>query len=106
MPIGLYMDVHVPQAITFQLRSRGVDVTTAWEDGTTKLDDEQLLIRSSKLSRPLFTQDIRFKALAEQWQLQGRPFGGLSSATNWGQQSDVLFRTSNSSPRLPIPPIG
>ena len=29
------------------------------------------------LGRVLFTQDIRFKALAEVWQQQGRPFGGL-----------------------------
>ena len=48
MPVGLYMDVHVPIPITFQLRMKGVDVLTAQEDGATELD-------------------IRFKALAEQW---------------------------------------
>ncbi len=32
MPVPLYMDVHVPQAITDQLRRRGVDVLTAIED--------------------------------------------------------------------------
>ena len=77
MPVGLYMDVHIPQAITFQLRSRGVDVLTAQEDNTTELDDNQLLLRSSELNRPLFTQDIRFRALAEQWQRDGRAFAGL-----------------------------
>jgi len=77
MPVGLYMDVHVPSAITFQLRSRGVDVLTAQDDSTTELEDDQLLLRSSQLNRPLFTQDIRFKAMAEQWQREGRSFGGL-----------------------------
>ena len=36
MAISLYMDVHIPQAITDQLRRRGVDVLTAQaaESGT------------------------------------------------------------------------
>jgi hypothetical protein len=34
MTIALYMDVHVPQAITEQLRRQGIDVLTAFEDGT------------------------------------------------------------------------
>ncbi len=33
MTIALYMDHHVPKAITVALRSRGVDVVTAYEDG-------------------------------------------------------------------------
>ena len=32
MPILLYMDVHVPRAITLGLRMRKVDVLTAQED--------------------------------------------------------------------------
>ncbi len=32
---------------------------------------------ASELGRVLFTQDIRFKALAEDWQRQGKEFGGL-----------------------------
>lgn len=77
MPVSLYMDVHVPQAITDQLRRRGVDVRTASEDDATQLPDDQLLERARALGRVLFTQDIRFKALAENWQRQGRPFAGL-----------------------------
>ncbi len=34
MPIALYMDHHVPRAITLGLRLREVDVLTAYEDGT------------------------------------------------------------------------
>lgn len=73
----LYLDVHVPAAIAVQLRRRGVDVLTAQEDGTTELLDSDLLARSTSLGRVLFTQDIRFGALAEEWQRLGRPFGGL-----------------------------
>ena len=73
----LYFDVHVPAAITDQLRRRGVDILTAQEDDTTKMDDSDLLARSTTLGRVLFTQDIRFKALAEDWQREGKPFTGL-----------------------------
>lgn len=77
MTISLYMDVHIPQAITDQLRRRGVDVLTAIEDDSAELPDDELLERANELGRVLFTQDIRFKALAEDWQRQGRPFAGL-----------------------------
>jgi hypothetical protein len=71
------MDVHVPEAITDQLRRRGVDVLTAIEDNCATLTDEQLLEHCYLLGRIIFTQDIRFKALAENWQRQGKPFAGL-----------------------------
>ena len=71
------MDVHVPQSITDQLRRRGVDVLTAIEDGWAERDDAELLEHAYELGRVVFTQDIRFKALAEGWQRHGRPFAGL-----------------------------
>ncbi len=77
MAITLYMDVHVPQAITEQLRRREIDVLTAFDDEAQELPDDQLLLRSSALKRVIFTQDIRFRVLAETWQAQGKPFGGL-----------------------------
>jgi hypothetical protein len=43
------MDVHVPQAITDQLRRRGVDVLTAIEDDSTELPDDELLEHASQL---------------------------------------------------------
>jgi predicted nuclease of predicted toxin-antitoxin system len=78
MSVRLYMDVHVPQAITEQLRRKGVDVLTAIEDGAATLSDDELLERTKVLGRVLFTQDIRFKALAEDWQHEGRQFAALS----------------------------
>src|SRR5262245_60712142 len=76
MGVSLYLDVHVPRAIAVQLRRRGVDVFTAIEDGSDDLIDEELLERARTLGRVLFTQDVRFKAMAQDWQQQGRPFSG------------------------------
>ena len=47
MSVKLFMDVHVPRAITNQLRLRGVDVLTAQEDRTTELGDAELLNQSA-----------------------------------------------------------
>ena len=77
MAVALYMDVHVPRTITEQLRRRAVDVLTAQEDAAETLGDADLLERARTHNRVLFTQDIRFKALAESWQAQERPFAGL-----------------------------
>jgi Domain of unknown function (DUF5615) len=71
------MDVHVPQAITEQLRRRGIDVLTAIEYAREELPDDELLERARLLERVIFTQDIRFKAMAEDWQSQDREFAGL-----------------------------
>ena len=59
------------------LRRQGLDILTAQEDETTVLADDALLRRSTTLGRVLFTQDIRFKALAEDWQRQNIAFAGL-----------------------------
>ena len=50
---------------------------TAIEDGAAQLIDEELLERARTQARVMFTHDIRFKALAEDWQRQGRPFAGF-----------------------------
>ena len=77
MAIPLYMDVHVPQSITDQLRRRGIDVLTAFDDEALEFPDDQLLERATQLKRVLFTQDIRFRVLAESWQADGKKFAGL-----------------------------
>ena len=77
MSVSLYLDVHVPWAIAEQLRRRNVDVLTSSEDDSTETEDVDLLQRCHELGRLIFTQDIRFKALAEDWQQSGRPFSGL-----------------------------
>jgi len=77
MGVSLYMDVHIPMAITRQLRLRGVDVVKATEEGTNQLPDDRLLALAGTQGRVIFTHDIRFKALAENLQRAGQPFAGL-----------------------------
>jgi len=59
-----------------------------YEDGSAELPDQQLLERAHQLSRLLFTQDIRFKVLAEGWQRQGRAFSGLLFGHQLGSTDD------------------
>lgn len=77
MPARLCLDVHVDKAIHDQLRLRGVDVLRAQDDGAAEMTDEELLQHATALGRTIFTQDVRFKALAEDWQRQGKTFSGM-----------------------------
>jgi hypothetical protein len=49
MSVKLYMDVHVPRAVTNQLRLHGIDVLTAQEEGAAELDDTPLLDHATRL---------------------------------------------------------
>lgn len=71
------MDVHVKAAITAGVQRRGIDVLTAQEDGSGRLDDTALLQRATALDRVLFSQDDDLLAIARAWQHGGRAFGGL-----------------------------
>ena len=64
MPLGFYLDVHIPRAITEQLRLRGVAVLTATEEGTNRRPDDFLREKIAALGRVIFTQDIR---LSQPW---------------------------------------
>jgi len=75
--ISIYMDQHIPRAITEGLRLRGVDVMTAYEDGTDKMGDAELLDRATKLGRVLFTQDNDLLAEGAMRQKKGLPFNGV-----------------------------
>ena len=75
--IKLYMDHHVPRAITQSLRLRGVDVLTAYEDGANYFSDSALLDRASEFGRVLFTQDDDLIAEATKRQKEGIPFSGV-----------------------------
>ncbi len=55
--LAIYMDHHIPRSITDGLRLRGVDVITAYEDGSSDMDDSALLDRAGELGHILFTQD-------------------------------------------------
>ena len=58
MALKLYMDHHVPRAITIGLRIHGVDVITSHEDAAGNLADSALLDRAGKLGRVLFTRTM------------------------------------------------
>ena len=71
------MDVHVPAPITRALLVRGVDVLTAQTDGTTRLDDADLLDRAGELGRVMFSRDEDFLAEATARQRSGKSFAGV-----------------------------
>lgn len=77
MGIKLYMDVHVRREITEGLRTYGVDVLTAQEDGATQLDDPLLLDRATSLGRVLFSQDDDLLCEAARRQRTGEGFVGV-----------------------------
>lgn len=77
MPITFYMDHHVPRAITLGLRLREADVITAYEDGSSELDDAALMDRVSELGRVLFTRDDDLLTEATRRQREGIPFPGI-----------------------------
>lgn len=54
MSLRLYIDVHVPRAITDALKLREIDVLTADEDGSRRLTDPEPLDRATALARVLF----------------------------------------------------
>ena len=77
MAIKLYMDHHVPQAITDGLRSRGIDVITAYEDGAHRLPDPELLDRATQMGRVLFSQDADLLREADRRLQNGESFCGV-----------------------------
>jgi len=77
MPVALYMDAHIPRAITVGLRLRGVDVLTAQEDNAATLRDPALLDRATTLKRVLFTFDDDLLTEAIRRQREGVYFAGV-----------------------------
>jgi hypothetical protein len=104
MPALLYLDVHVPLAIAQQLRRRGVGVVHAAEEGTSQLEDGELLELATRQGRVMVTQDIRFRVMAEDWRRQGRPFAGLfyghqlaMSIGQWVADLELIAKTTETS---------
>jgi hypothetical protein len=77
MAVGLYMDVHVPRAVTNGLRLRGVDVLTAQEDNAQTFDDSALLDRATEIGRLLYSQDDDLLAEAHLRLVNGIEFSGV-----------------------------
>ena len=77
MTVRFYMDVHVPFAITAELRLREVDVLTAQTDDATRFEDSPLLDRAEELNRILFSRDKDLLKIAADRQRGDRSFSGL-----------------------------
>jgi hypothetical protein len=77
MAIKLFMDQHIPGPITAGLRLRGIDVLTAFEDGSHRLEDPDLLDRATELGRVLFTEDDDLLVIAHERQISRIDFAGL-----------------------------
>ncbi len=80
------MDHHVHAGITRELRTRGVDVVTPYEDNHHEVDDATLLDRAHALGRLLFSQDEDLLREAAARQQAGIPFAGVIYA----RQSDPI----------------
>jgi predicted nuclease of predicted toxin-antitoxin system len=77
MALKLYMDHHVPRAITSALRARQIDALTAYEDAASTIADPLLLDRATALDRVLFTRDDDLLAEATKRQQNGQYFKGV-----------------------------
>jgi hypothetical protein len=75
--LSLYMDEHVPSAITAALRRRGVDVLTVQEDGRRELADPLVMDRATELHRLLFSQDQDMLRHAHERQDARQQFSGV-----------------------------
>lgn len=77
MSLSLYMDEHVPSAITDGVRLRGIDVLTVQEDGRRRTADELLIARATELGRLLFSRDTDMLRIGTRFQDEGRRFSGI-----------------------------
>jgi predicted nuclease of predicted toxin-antitoxin system len=77
LPVRLYFDHNVNQAIVHGLRLRGLDVLTAFGDGTHGLPDRDLLDRATALGRVLVSSDLDLVVEARRRQNAGEPFAGV-----------------------------
>jgi hypothetical protein len=75
--LKLYLDEHVPAAVTRGLRGRGVDVRTVQDDGRTGHSDSLVLDRATELARVVFSRDSDLLALARRRQQEGIEFFGV-----------------------------
>lgn len=77
MSVRLYFDHNVRGAVAAGLRLRGIDVLTAYEDGTHEIEDPDLLDRATDLGRVLFTHDDDLITEAVRRQRAAERFAGV-----------------------------
>jgi hypothetical protein len=79
--LSLYMDEHVPSAITDRLWPRGIDVLTVQEDGRQRTADNLLIDRATELGRLIFSRDQDMLRHASDFQRCGHSFSGVIFAS-------------------------
>ncbi len=84
----LFMDEHVPSAITRGLRLRGVDVLTTQEDGSAGLKDPELLDCATAMGRIIYTEDQDFLVEALMRQEKGISLPESFIIISWHYRSD------------------
>jgi hypothetical protein len=83
MPVPLYLDECVNRHLADPLHSRGVDVTTAVEEGTLGLDDEAQLLYATRLQRVIVSHNQKhFLRLHAQFRREGRAHAGIMLIPN------------------------
>ena len=81
MSIAFYMDHNVDDRITNALRSRGIDIIIAREEGRSEEIDPLLFDRATELGRVFFTHDRDFLRDANRRQREGILFYGVVYST-------------------------
>ncbi len=75
--LRLYMDKHIPKAITSELRKHGIDVIRCEEVGMGAATDLEHLEYASSENRIVVTHDKDFTKLHAQWQSKAKPHSGI-----------------------------
>jgi hypothetical protein len=78
--LAFYMDHQFRAAVTRGLRSRKINVLTAYQDGFDRHPDDLLLSRAAELGHVLVTHDKGFLHIAAEWLASGREFSGIAFA--------------------------
>jgi predicted nuclease of predicted toxin-antitoxin system len=77
MSLPLYFDHNMPAPIAEGLQRLGIDVLTAFDDGTAEWEDARILKRADDIGRPVVTMDDDFLRLAHEAWESGRSFVGV-----------------------------
>jgi predicted nuclease of predicted toxin-antitoxin system len=77
MPLKLYTDGHIANAIVKQLRERNVDVVRCEEVGLKDADDIDHLNYAIREQRTIVTQDADFLRYHTQFQSEGKQHFGI-----------------------------
>ena len=75
--VAFYVDHNVSRAIYQGLRLRDVDLVTAFEDGSHRLPDDELLDRATELGRVLYSSDPDLVLEARRRQREEIHFAGV-----------------------------